>query len=57
MEVVGEVREVLVLDIFGDEQEVDGRKLRPHVDWRGLHSAAVREEKAACPCQAKRGPG
>lgn len=36
--------EILVLDLFGGVEEVDGKKLRPRIDWRGLHGAAVREE-------------
>ena len=39
--------EILVLDLFGGVEEVDGKKLRPRIDWRGLHGAAVREELAA----------
>ena len=39
--------EILVLDLFGGVAEVEGTKLRPHIDWRGLHGAAVREELAA----------
>ena len=36
--------EILVLDLFGGVEEVDGKKLRPRIDWRGLHDAGVREE-------------
>ena len=39
--------EILVLDLFGGVAEVEGTKLRPHIDWRRLHGAAVREELAA----------